>query len=367
MKTNRPALDMNQARGQASSEGFLQLWTRFWFTPVQPIGLHCLRFLAGLLFIFWLVPLAGQFQAWFGLAGWFDRQAFIEASRLPGGPPVQFGWSLFFVAGNNAAILTAFYCAALASFALFALGLWPRITGILTWLLLVSFLANPVTMAETDQLLAFYSFLLMVGYVLLGQWHGRSSWLRRIFGPARVWPAADFTSSGQGAGEVAPSFAANLAVRLLQVQFAIAVVASALHKLQAADWWSGIAFWYPLHPPFKTTMQGVQAEAANANSTLFMLSLAQYIYLVWELAFPCFAWRRRWRPVLLGGAAIGWIGALAIYQEPLFGPVFFFGCLTYLTPQEWSWLAGVLGRIFSRSSAERTMIQDRPRGQQATA
>lgn len=345
----------------------MQLWTRFWFTPVQPIGLHCLRLLAGVLFLFCFIPLAGQFHSWFGLGGWFDRQAYVEASRLSGGPPVQFGWSLFFMGGNNPGLMTAFFYGALVSFALFGLGLWPRITGVVTWVLLVSFLANPVTMAESDQLLSFYAFLLMLGYLLLGQWHGRPSLLGRIFGPARVWPLAGLRSPSAGSAEPAPSYAANLVVRLLQVQFAIVVLASALQKLQLGDWWSGIAFWYPLHPPFQTTMQSVQAEGVNANSTLFMISLAQYIYLGWELAFPIFAWRKRWRPVLLGGAAIGWIGALAIYREPLFGPVFFFGCLTYLTPEEWSWLTGKLGRNPGTTSHQREMVQDRPRGQQATA
>jgi hypothetical protein len=314
---------------------FLQLWTSFWFSPADPVGLHCIRFLAGLLFLFWLLPLANQYQALFSLSGWLDRQAYIEASRIPGGPPVAFGWSLLYLAGNNPILITAFYWGALAVFGLFALGVWPRITGILTWVFVVSFLANPVTQGDADPVLAFFAFYLMLGYVLLGQLDRGQSWFRRLAGPASVWPLRRLAVANSPFEEPGRSYAANLAIRLVQVHFAIVVVASGLHKLQSGDWWAGVAFWYPLHPPFQTTPESIDAEAANANSKLFMLSLAQYIYLGWELTFPFFAWRRRWRPILLGGAVVGWIGAVAIYGAPLFGPVYLLGCLSYVTPTEW--------------------------------
>ena len=313
----------------------LELWTRFWFDPADPIGLHCIRFLAGLLSIFWLLPLANQYQAFFGLSGWLDRQGYIEASRIPGGPPVSFGWSLLHLAGNNPTLMAGLYWGALAVFALFALGVWPRITSILTWIFVVSFLANPVTQGEADPLLALFAFYLMLGYVLLGLWDAHESWPSRLAGPVLVWPLRNLAAPDSSFEESRTSYAANLALRLLQVHFAIVVVVSGLHKLQSGDWWAGVAFWYPLHPPFQTTPESIEAEAASASSKLFMLSLAQYIYLGWELTFPFFAWRRRWRLILLGGAIVGWIGALAIYGAPLFGPIYLLGCLSYLTPTEW--------------------------------
>src|SRR5262249_3866844 len=205
-------------------------------------------------------------------------------------------------------LVSILYWAALAVFILFMLGLLPRITGILTWLFVVSFLANPVVQGEADQIFAFVSFYLMVGYLLFGQWHGRRSWIGRLIGPARVWPLRRLPALDSTNGEFGRSYAANLAVRLLQVHFAIVVLASGLHKLQSGDWWAGVAFWYPLHPPFQTTPESLRAEAAHAQSTLFFLSLAQYLVLAWQLGFPFFAWRRSWRPGLLGGAVTGWIG-----------------------------------------------------------
>ena len=79
----------------------LQAWQRVWFSPTAPVGLHVLRVLAGLLFIGWLLPFAGEVEALFGLAGWFDQTAYLEASRLAEPPPVPLSWSLLYVAGTN--------------------------------------------------------------------------------------------------------------------------------------------------------------------------------------------------------------------------------------------------------------------------
>jgi hypothetical protein len=127
------------------------------------------------------------------------------------------------------------------------------------------------------------------------------------------------------------------------------MVTSGLHKLQIADWWGGLALWYPLHPPFQTTAEGLKREAANASATLFGLSVLAYAVLAWQLCLPFFAWRsgRAWRVLLLGGAAIGWAGSVLLFKLPLFGPFVFIACLSYLRPEEWApltnglqWLTG---------------------------
>jgi hypothetical protein len=314
-------------------------WTSFWFTPIDPTGLHVLRFLAGLLFLGWLLPLAGQQEALFGLGGWFDRQAYQEASHLPGGPPAQLGWSVLYLCGTSPTLLATAYWLAIAILVLFTLGIRPRITAVLAWGVVASFAASTPSAFDADALLAVLAFYLMVGYLLWGQWQGDRSLAGRLLGPATAWP----WRRGQ---EEAPSYAANLAVRLLQVHFTLAVFVSGLHKLQFGDWWAGVAFWYPLHPPLTTTAEEVRAEAGQAMTYLFVLSLAQYALLAWQIGLPLFAWRRGlWRVVLLGGALVGWAGCLLLYKQPLFGPVYLIGCLSYLTPGEWARLRELLRRV----------------------
>jgi hypothetical protein len=327
-------------------------WTGFWFTPVSPTALCRMRALSGLLLIFWLLPFSGHLEAFYGLHGWFDRPAYVEANRLPNGPPEPFGWSLLYVVGGNSALLTAFYWTTLAIFLLFALGVCVRLTGVLSWAMVVSFLATPAASYDADYLVALITFYMMVGHLLLWQWSRELSPVERILG-LRAVGVLSWLLGKRSDEESVPSYGANLALRLLQVHFAIVVVISGLHKLQSGDWWSGVAFWYPLHPPFETTEASIEAEraAGSPDSRLFLLSLSEYLVLVWQLGFPLFAWKKSWRPVLLGGAVIGWIGCAFVYKLPLFGPVYMLGCLSFVTPEEWFGLERFWRRLTAKAPA----------------
>jgi hypothetical protein len=327
------------AQAAAPAVGPLQAWMRFWFTPADPVGLHALRVLSGLLFIFWLLPLAGHIDGLYSLQGWFDQQAYFDAAQMPDGPPQPTNWSILFVAGSNATLLNVMYWTALAVLLLFTLGLCTRVTAVLSWIIVVSFTANPVTLYDADSLLVLLAFYLMIGYLLLGQWGGGQSWVTRILG-TDTWL---FRKSREA--EPQGSVAANVAVRLVQVNFAIVMVVSGLHKLQFGEWWSGAAFWYPLHPPFKTTFEHARDGISNPFVYLTFLSLGAYATLAWQVAFPTFAWRPRWRWLLLGGAFVGWLGLAFMYALPLFGPAICICCLGYLTPEEWQWLRDRLAQV----------------------
>ena len=356
MSKSRNALSAEGPAGQPLAEvsegGLWKAWVHFWFTPADPTGLHAIRVLAGVLFLSWLLGFAGHENEMFGLQGWFDTQAYKEASRMqpPNGPPAPITWSLVYLCGENTAAVTALYWASVAVLLLFTLGIATRITSVLTWLVVGSFTANPLISYDGDALLLILAFYLMVGYVLLGQWNGGLSWLGRLFGSSRDWLL----------GPVArpQSLAANLTMRLLQVHFTILVVVAGLHKLQSGDWWSGAALWYPLYPPFTTKLSEVRSLAGRRDFYLIMVSLATYAVLAWQLGFPLFAWRQRWRPILVGGALIGWLGTAFLYQLPIFGPAFVIGSLCFLTPDEWSWLTGWLPRV---PALERLRLAESPR------
>jgi hypothetical protein len=346
--------------------GPVQAWQQFWLAPVAPLGLHWIRVCAGLLFLAWLVPLTGEREALFSLNGWFDRQAYLEAARLPGGSPVAPGpWSLVYLCGTNANLFNALWWTSLAVLALFTLGIGTRITAVLTWLIATSFQANPALQFDADQLLAVLAFYLMIGYLFLGQWDGNLTWAERILGPNGTSVFARFRA---GASEAPASSAANLALRLLQVHFALAVFVSGVHKLQFGDWWSGVAYWYPLHPPFEMDAQKLQAAKPGFMRTLFLLSLTQYIALAWQLTFPAFAFRRRWRGLLLSGAVLAWAGTVYIYRLPIFGPLFMVACLSYLTPEEWRGITNrLLGLLPARGAGRvEASIASRPRVKTST-
>jgi len=343
-------------------KSLLGSWTDFWFSRTDPIGLHLIRFCSGVLFFFWLASLAGYQVELFGMYGWFDRQAYKDAAKQQDQPiPEGISWSLIYSLGKDTRLINAFYGVSLGIFALFALGIATRLTAPLTWVILCSFLASPATLYEADYLLVILGFYLMLGYVLLGLWSGRRSWLTWLFGSSDslFWKTIRRLVRGEQAGPAC--YSANLALRLLQVHFALVIVVSALHKLQYGDWWGGMAFFYPLHPPLETTQEQIRAEAASAANWFFFLSLGQYLMLVWQLAFPLFAWRRAWRPVLVGGAILGWVGSAYLYKLPLFGPIFLIACLSFVTPEEWHSFGKILG-FFGRllTFRKKVAVQEQP-------
>ncbi|MCB9937364.1 MAG: hypothetical protein H6823_03925 [Planctomycetaceae bacterium] len=320
--------------GSMPSRTARRSWVDFWFSPIDPRGMHGIRVLAGVLFIAWLLPFAGQLDAMFGLDGWFDQQAYRDAARLPEESRPKFGWSFLFLCGSNAMLLKAAYGLSLVVLVLFTLGIATRLTSLLTWIIIVSFTANPATSYDADALLVMLAFYLMIGYVFLGQQRGGQSRCSRWIGCRENW-IFFVGSSGDVAKPQPPSAAANVALRLLQVHLAIVMLTSGLHKLQFGDWWAGVALWYPLYPPLVATVADAREHMANAVPFLFILSVAAYATLCWQLAFPVFAWKPAWRKLLLGGAIVGWLGNTFLYELPLFGSVIFIGCLSYLTPAEW--------------------------------
>jgi hypothetical protein len=201
-------------------------------------------------------------------------------------------------------------------------------------------------------MLAFY---LMLGHLFLGLRTPSQPPLALVLGPTRetfllgrLWLKRRVS--------LPPSVASNLALRLLQVHFAIAMMASGLHKLQTSAWWSGLAPWFYLHPPFHSTLAEIRTYAPpDAEAYLNAFSLVSYAVLAWQIGFAAFAWRLRLRWLLLGGAAFGWLLTAMALQMPLVGPLIFVICLAYVTPMEWRWVGRLLGRF---------PLLDRLRGQE---
>src|SRR5262249_21608981 len=157
---------------------------------------------------------------------------------------------------------------------------------------------------DADALLLFFTFYLMIGYVFFGQRQLNMSLLGRLLGTRDSWLLGGFARRSE---EPHQSVAANLAVRLLQVNFAIVMLTTGLHKLQFSEWWSGLAFWFSNYPPFVTSIDTAREHLAYREVYLTLLSLGAYAVLFWQVGFLLFAWRRywAWRVVLVGGGVLG--------------------------------------------------------------
>lgn len=328
-----------------SKSGILANWITFWFLPSQPTGLHVIRVGFGLLALVWMLSFAGYVHDFFGFDGWFDRAAIVERATLLKSQEIvdDQSWSLLYLVADQPALLTAVFWASVAVVAAFTLGFFTRITSVLTWLIVISFTANPFIEVDTDVFFRIISFYLMIGYLFLDLQNASLPAWQRYTSATNHWLGTTLRH-----GET-PSSAATVAIRLLQVHFALAVVIMGLHKLQSAEWWAGVSYWYPMHRASETSLDAINELRNRSTSYLNFISIAGYIVLAWQIFFPTFAWRGglcRW--VLLGGALVGLVGLMIIYPIPLLGPTFFLLCLSYLTDREWFWVLSPLLRLVKR-------------------
>jgi hypothetical protein len=344
---------------------------------VSPSALRGLGLLSGMLFLVMMLTFVGRPEEFLGPSGWLDDKAYREIDKLEGDntdallrmfnaererhklPPLtslprqrlfpfEQGWSIFFLAGDDTPLLHILYWAGIGVVALFALGIATRITSVLTYVWVVSYTANPIISYEGDFLCVILALYMMIGHMLWGFWNGNLTVVEMILGPR---PLGVFQTLG-GGESAPPSVAANFAVRLFQIHFALIVFMAALHKLHIGDWWSGSAYWYLLHPPMSTTREAVMEMQPHGAFYLGMLGLLQYIGLAWQLAFPFFAWRSEgfWRGLLLVGACIH-LAACWVFAQPLFGEFYLIGCLSYLPPAVWSQGARMMGASSVSESA----------------
>jgi hypothetical protein len=331
-------------------------WARFWFTPADPFGLNVLRVATGALLIAWLLTLTADAQGLFGLNGWFDAQAFRDASRQAADVPKPASWSLLYLCGESSAAFHAVFWTSLAVLGLFTLGLFPRVTAPLAWVVVSSFTASPAFDEEVEALFRLLSLYLAVGYLLQGPWRN-ASWFERLFGPWRTFLFS------RARGEAPGSIGVNVALRLMQVHLALVIVVSGLHKLQSGYWWAGVAHWYVLYPPLETNPDDLRVLANSGRFYLTLLNLAGYATLAWQLAFPAFAWRSGWwRALLIGGSAVGSFGLAVAYRMPAFAAAFVIGSFAYLNATEWqlvrSWLKRIVAQAPAAPSAERPAPQE---------
>src|SRR5262249_52798956 len=105
------------------------------------------------------------------------------------------------------------------------------------------------------------------------------------------------------------------------------------------------AYWFALYPPMETTLAQARAFAVHKEALMGVLSVAAYLTLAWQLAFPLFAWRPRGRLILLGGALVGWLGLTFGLGAPLMGAAIFVCCLSYLPGPLWRRLVSPLAGV----------------------
>ncbi len=278
-------------------------WSNFFFTAADPTPLGLIRITAGLLAFWSLFVLGLDLHDYFGATGWADPDVVRVLER-------RLSWSFWFFVPD--AWLRPVWLLCLAILFLFAVGLFSRVTAVLSWVIVVSTVHRlPVALFGFDQVLSVLLLYLAVTGAS-GQGVSLDHFLKRwrqARSHAAISRAVPLKARSRlpvgppGPGIPPPTVSANLALRLTQIHLGLIYAMAGLAKLQGPSWWTGIALW-------KTMTTG---EFAGLNFTALaawpvLVNFLTHTSLILELVYPVLVWVKLLRPLMLAGMVILHLG-----------------------------------------------------------
>lgn len=313
---------------------FVSGWNAFWFTPVDPLTLGCVRIATGVCLLYLYFGCLPGVLSYVGPQAWVDQQALQELREARSADPgIRYGWSAWLLADSpfKSQVLYYYFLAAIVCF---TLGLYSRLANVLVWVGHLSFVHRSlITWYGADVVLSVLLFYMLwaptgAAVSLDALWRNRSS------------PKG-------AANRTVPSWTANLSLRAIQVHMCIIYLCSGLAKLQGETWWDGSAIWYclmihelgPLDLQFLTLLD---------DRSLQVISTAGcFLTVAFEVSFVYLIWNPRLRPLLLALAVVlhGLIGGLMGLGA--FSCVMLTGCLAFVAPTTLRWI----GRHLLRKAA----------------
>jgi hypothetical protein len=340
-------------------------WSRFWFSPADPTVLGLIRICCGLMVLYVHLAYSFDLQNFFGKHSWQDlrivdefrheapifaspvewdyvprvakpttpeetryveeyRQKYLEdppppfprdaaeakaieeyRDRWGSDPRLAYakGRPLFSVWFHvtDPAWMRVVHTVFLLAMALFTVGFCTRVTSVLTWLGVLSYIQrSPASLFGMDTIMIVVVLYLMIAPAgaafsvdrLLARW-----WLRRR-ARLRNQPEPAF-------GPSPPLVSANVALRLLQVHVCIIYFVSGVSKLQGQSWWTGTATWMtmantefsPLH--YELYADFIRFLANHRVAWEVFMTGGTMFTLAFEIGFPFLVWNRSMRWLML--------------------------------------------------------------------
>jgi hypothetical protein len=256
----------------------IRAWSRFWFTPTDPTILGMIRICCGFVVLYVHLAYSYDLQTFFGKDAWLnldmvnrarlqtpwvgpatgwqpldphaghtaaeltpEQQEFVKRWGAHPDQVMAFGqplWSIYFHVTDPTWMWVAHGCILTCIF-LFTIGLCTRVTSVLTWIGMLSYIQRaPTSLFGMDTIM-----IVVVLYLMIGP-SGAALSVDRLI--ARYWAIRKARRNHLPVPKFVPpppQVSANLALRLLQIHVCIIYAASGLSKLQGAAWWNGWAVW----------------------------------------------------------------------------------------------------------------------------
>jgi hypothetical protein len=292
-------------------------WDRFWFKPSDPVVIGFIRLCTGLVVLYVHLMYTVDLLSYVGKYGWLDENGPGSAAhflRYDLSFPVQpstwnatqqeyighghLFWSIYYDMENPAWIYAVHFSIVAVSL-LFAIGLWTRVTSVLTWIGAMCYLQRaPTLLFGQDTMMNILLIYLMIGPS--GAALSVDDWLRR-----RRERAA-----GLGDRPSPPLASATVATRLIQINFCYIYLASGTSKLLGSMWWSGTAIWGTIansyFAPFDQSWYISALQSLSAHRWVWEVAMSAgcVFTLFVEIGLPFLIWSRKWRWFMVCGSVM---------------------------------------------------------------
>lgn len=303
--------------------GFADGWTRFWFTPRDPLPLGIVRIGIGLVTLYVVASYGFDLERWFGEYGTLPV-ATVDAFRAmtAADDPVQHSSAHFsyFDYTTDRTTLWVLHGASVAVVAAFTLGLFTRVTSVLTLVALLAYFHRaPQITGQVEPVLSLFLLGLCLGPC--GDALSIDAWRRRR--TAAKTPAA--------APIAIESWNATLSTRFMQVHLSIVYMMMFLAKqMVALVWWQGTAVWWLIARPDTALI-----DLRSLHNSLYLINLWTCAIILFELSFAILIWVRAARPLLIGISAVMWIGLALLTGNVPFCAAMFTAGLIFIDAEQW--------------------------------
>lgn len=286
--------------------GTAQGWNRFWFTPADPATLGMVRILGGAMLLYTHLVWTQGLNDFFTDEGWLSTVA-VESFQGGG-----YAWSYFWLLKSPGAILAA-HVAALAAMLCLTLGLFTRVSAVLTAVATISYVNRaPGALFGLDQVNAMLALYLMVGPA------GDAYSLDRL----RLSRRPDWRP-----GPAAPTIGANIAIRLIQTHLCVIYLFAGLSKLAGPNWWAGTALWGAI-----ANLEYQSLDVVFLVHYPLIINVLTLTTLAWEISYSALVWPRLTRPIMLALAVPLHLGIAFCMGMITFGLAMLIANLAFVEP-----------------------------------
>lgn len=312
-----------------ATRNFVERWNGFWFSPAESSLLGLIRALTGAMLVYTHAVWGLALGDFFGPDGWLQA----DAVRALQSQTARYAYSYWWWIPHE--WMWPAHLAALVVLVLFMIGFWTRLTSILSFVIVVSYVHRvPSALFGLDQINAMLTLYSAIGYLTIPA-VDRALSLDRLLARRKLLRRP----SVQPAGEPQPRVGANLGVRLIQVHMCVIYFFAGIAKLQGTAWWDGQAMWLAF-----ASLEYQSADMTWLADHPLIVNVMSHFTVLWEIFFCVLIWKPLWRPFMLAGAVALHIGIGACLGMWTFGLIMLVGCASFLPNSLVKTLAGALAR-----------------------